>query len=284
MQADLIASTEVQVVELRPLSGNIPGTGLDILFVHGSLWNDTARARGSRGAWEQRDNPHVCWPEVWLPADLGIHGRILTVSYNDVALREKDIPKQDIADVIAHELCHILFPWYNQISYHFIIRNLSDCSSDPLAVLLCECVRLSHSAEAVLLCCASRSDSWGLGREHPVVLVGHEFGGNVIKSLVMEAKGIVTNTRPPRSSIPYWGLMSGAEEFVRNVVQIFVYARQRVHDNWELNKDGSIDDSCSLFLCNPKSRFVEVTFSNCIPIMSFDINNLRRLRESIIRK
>jgi hypothetical protein len=86
--------------------------------------------------------------------------------------------------------------------------------------------------------------------------------------------------------------MSGAEAFVRNVVQIVVYARQRVHDNWELNKDGSIDDpgidvklkerkkeddSCSLFL----SRFVEVTFSNCIPMMSFDINNLRRLRESI---
>jgi len=159
---------------------------------------------------------------------------------------------------------------------------------------------LSHSAEAVLLCCASRwgSGRWELGRKRPVVLVGHEFGGDVIKSLVMEAKGIVTNTRPLRSlvmeakgivtntrplrsSTPTWDIMSGAEAFVRNVVQIVVYARQRVHDSWKLNKDGSIDDSCSLFLCNPESRFVEVTFSNCIPMMSFDINNLRRLRESI---
>jgi len=113
------------------------------------------------------------------------------------------------------------------------------------------------------------------------VLVGHEFGGDVIESLVMEAKGIVTNNRPLRSSIPNWGVMLGAEAFVRNVVQIVVYARQRVHDNWELNKDGSIDDSCSLFLCNPKSRSLEVSFSNCIPMMSFDINNLRRLRESM---
>ncbi len=113
------------------------------------------------------------------------------------------------------------------------------------------------------------------------MLVGHEFGGDVIESLVMEAKGIVKNTRLPRSSIPDWREMSRAEAFVRNVVQIVIYARQRVHDNWELNKDGSIDDSCSLFLCNPKSRFVDVSFSNCIPMMSFDINSLRRLRESI---
>jgi len=118
------------------------------------------------------------------------------------------------------------------------------------------------------------SGRWELGRKRPVVLVGHEFGGDVIKSLVMEAKGIVTNTRPLRSlvmeakgivtntrplrsSTPTWDIMSGAEAFVRNVVQIVVYARQRVHDSWKLNKDGSIDDSCSLFLCNPESRFVE---------------------------
>ncbi len=93
----------------------------------------------------QRDNPDVCWPEVWLPADLGFDVRILSVSYNYVALREKDFPKQEIADFIAHELGEHLFSRYNQISCHFIIRNLSDCSSDPLAVLLCVCVSLSLS-------------------------------------------------------------------------------------------------------------------------------------------
>jgi hypothetical protein len=113
------------------------------------------------------------------------------------------------------------------------------------------------------------------------VVVGQEFGGDVIESLVMEAKELVKNPSIPRNSTPSWGIMSSAEAFVLNVVQIAVYARQRVHDSWELNKDGSIDGSCSLFLCNPKSRFVEVSFSNCIPMMSFDINNLRRLRESI---
>ncbi|CAK9236456.1 unnamed protein product [Sphagnum troendelagicum] len=204
-------STRVAVHELRslPMHKKIQETGLDIVFVHGSLWNDTASARGWRGTWMQRDNPDVCWPEVWLPADLGFDVRILSVSYNDVLVRKNRYPKQEIADVIAHELGEHLF------------------------------------------------DGWELGRERPVVLVGHEFGGDVIKSLVMEAKGIVTNTRPPRNSAPDWRIMSAAEAFVRNVVRIVVYARQRDDDNWELNKDGSIDDSCSLFLCNPKSRFVE---------------------------
>ncbi|CAK9882237.1 unnamed protein product [Sphagnum jensenii] len=208
---DDLYSTDVQVHELwsPAMDKKIQETGLDIVFVHGSLWNDTASARGWRGTWMQRDNPDVCWPEVWLPADLVFDVRILSVSYNDVALREKDFPKQEIADIIARQLGKRLFP------------------------------------------------RWELGRKRPVVLVGHEFGGDVIKSLVMEAKGIVTNTRPPRSSIPDLRLMSAAAAFVRNVVQIVVYARQRDDDNWELNKDGSIDDSCSLFLCNPKSRFVE---------------------------
>ncbi|CAK9237317.1 unnamed protein product, partial [Sphagnum jensenii] len=208
-------STNVRVHELwsPPMDKKIQETGLDILFVHGSHWYNAEGVYGSTGTWMQRDN-RVCWPKVWLPADLGFDVRILSVSYNDVPLREKGMPKQEIANVIAHELAQLLFP-------------------------------------------RSWSGRWELGRKRPVVLVGHEFGGDVIKSLVIEAKGIVTNTRPPRSSTPDWSTMSGAEAFVRNVVQIVVYARQRVHDSWELNKDGSIDDSCSLFLCNPKSRSVE---------------------------
>jgi len=123
----------------------IQETGLDILFVHGSLWKDRGSVGGWRGTWTQRDNPDVCWPRDWLPADLGFDVGKFGVSYNDVGLWEKDIPKQEIADVIAHELGQHLFRRYNQISCHFIIRSLSDCSSDPLAVLLCVCVCVSLS-------------------------------------------------------------------------------------------------------------------------------------------
>jgi hypothetical protein len=148
---------EVHELWLPPMDKKTQETGLDILFVPGRLWKDTASARGWRGTWMQRDNPDVCWPEVWLPAALGFNVRILSVSYND-ALLKKDFPQQVSADFIASALCCVLFLWYNQISCHFIIRNLSDCSSNPLAVLLCVCVcvclSLSLSPKAVLLCCA----------------------------------------------------------------------------------------------------------------------------------
>jgi len=135
---------EVHRLWSPPMDKKMQETGLDILFVHGSLSYNTESVYGSTGTWRQRDNL-VCWPKVWLPADLGFDVRILSVSYNDVPLREKDMPKQEIANVIAHELAEILFPRYNPISCHFIIRNLSDCSSDALAVLLCVCVCVSLS-------------------------------------------------------------------------------------------------------------------------------------------
>jgi hypothetical protein len=128
---------------------------LDVLFVHGSLWNDELSACGWRRTWMQRDNPAVCWPEDWVAADLK-RVRILSVSYDDVILRKKDIPKQEIADVIAHELCDSLFRRYNKISCHFTSSNLSDCSPDPFSVLLCVyicvCVSLCLSQQKLLFC------------------------------------------------------------------------------------------------------------------------------------
>jgi hypothetical protein len=138
------------------------GHGLDILFVHGSRWNENASAWPTidppwRSAWTRRDNPYVWWPVDWLPQDLGHRMRALSVSYDDEALCMKGIPQQEIANVIAHELCEIFFSRYNQTSCHFIIRNLSGCNSDLVAVVQCVCVSLFislSSAEAVLLCCA----------------------------------------------------------------------------------------------------------------------------------
>jgi bacterioferritin-associated ferredoxin len=95
------------------------------------------------------------------------------------------------------------------------------------------------------------------------VLIGHKFGGNVIESLVMEATGILKNARLPMRDKSNRALML----FVTNVVQIAVYGRQSIHDNEELNKDFSIGHSCSLCLCNLKSAFVEVSYSNCISVV-----------------
>jgi hypothetical protein len=53
-------------------------TEMNILFFHGTPrypdeWKST---------WTQRSHPDVCWPEKWLPADLGFDVRVLFVSYN----------------------------------------------------------------------------------------------------------------------------------------------------------------------------------------------------------
>jgi hypothetical protein len=161
MQVD-VKSMGIKVHALSLKGTNNRGRGLDILFVHGSRCNENVSAWPTidppwRSAWTRRDNPWVLWPEDWLPQDLGDSIRALSVSYDDAALRIEGIPKQEIANVIAHELSEILFSRYNQTSCHFIIRNLSGCSSDPVAVVQCVCVSLFISlcsAEAVLFCCA----------------------------------------------------------------------------------------------------------------------------------
>jgi hypothetical protein len=138
------------------------GPGLDILCVHGSLWNEKASAWRKRDppwrrAWTQRDNPSVCWPVDWLLQDLGDSIRVLSVSYDDAALRIKGIPKQEIANVIAHELCENLFGRYNQTSCHFIIRNLSGCSSDPVELSnVCACLSLSIYPQQKLFFCVAQ--------------------------------------------------------------------------------------------------------------------------------
>ncbi|CAM6040473.1 unnamed protein product [Sphagnum compactum] len=112
MQVD-VDSMGIEVHELKLMKTFNSGPGLDILFVHGSPWNENVSAwptiRTWRSAWTHRDRPNVCWPEDWLPQDLGDSIRVLSVSYDDAALRIKGIPKQEIANVIAHELCEIFF-------------------------------------------------------------------------------------------------------------------------------------------------------------------------------
>ncbi len=57
-------------------------TELDVVLFHGlqSTANDTSDAWSS--TWTQRGHDDVCWPQKWLPYDLGEAVRIFSVSYN----------------------------------------------------------------------------------------------------------------------------------------------------------------------------------------------------------
>ncbi len=50
---------------------------MNILFFHGFPRDPDEW----KSAWTQRSHLDVCWPEKWLPADLGFDVRVLFVSY-----------------------------------------------------------------------------------------------------------------------------------------------------------------------------------------------------------
>jgi hypothetical protein len=112
-------------------SGGKQRTELDVLLFHGLQLtaNDTTDAWSS--TWTQRDNDDVCWPQEWLPFDLGEAVGIFAVSYNAHVV---DSPYGDVSE-IAHNLIQTL---------------------------------------------TSSRYEW----HHPVVLIGHSFGGLVLKSLL----------------------------------------------------------------------------------------------------
>jgi hypothetical protein len=64
-----------------PPEGN-QRTEFDVIFFHGLQVsaNDTSDAWWS--AWTQRDHDDVCWPQEWLPYNLGEAVRIFSISYN----------------------------------------------------------------------------------------------------------------------------------------------------------------------------------------------------------
>ncbi len=70
------------VHQLWPPSGGKQRTELDVVLFHGLKLtaNDSSDAWSS--TWTQRGHDDVCWPQEWLPFDLGEAVRISSVSYN----------------------------------------------------------------------------------------------------------------------------------------------------------------------------------------------------------
>jgi hypothetical protein len=69
---------QTAVHQLWPPPGDMRKTEMNILFFHSyprvpDEW---------KSAWTQRSHPDVCWPEKWLPADLGFDVRVLFASYS----------------------------------------------------------------------------------------------------------------------------------------------------------------------------------------------------------
>jgi hypothetical protein len=88
------------VHQLWPPSEHKERTELNVMFFHGLQLtvNDSSHAWSS--TWTQRGHDDVCWPQKWLPFDLGKAVRIFSVSYNAHVVTS---PYDDVSE-IAHNL------------------------------------------------------------------------------------------------------------------------------------------------------------------------------------
>jgi len=88
------------VHRLWPPSGGKQGTELDVVLFHGLQLtaNDSSDAWSS--TWTQRGHDDVCWPQEWLPFDLGEAVRIFSMSYNAHVVTS---PHDHVSE-IAHNL------------------------------------------------------------------------------------------------------------------------------------------------------------------------------------
>jgi hypothetical protein len=90
--------------QLWPPPEDNRNTKCDVLFFHGLQFTADYTVDAWRSTWTQRGNENVCWPEEWLPFDLGGALRIISISYNVHVVTS---PHDHVSE-IAHNLFQTL--------------------------------------------------------------------------------------------------------------------------------------------------------------------------------
>jgi hypothetical protein len=86
------------VHQLWPSSGDNRRTDLDIVLFHGLQLTANDINHAWTSSWTQRGDDNVCWPQEWLPYDLGEAVRIFSVSYNVHVVTSPHNHVSEIAD------------------------------------------------------------------------------------------------------------------------------------------------------------------------------------------
>ncbi|CAK9877270.1 unnamed protein product [Sphagnum jensenii] len=162
------------VHQLWPLEDHVRSTNFDVVFFHGL--HGPSEKEAWKSTWTQLDDPQDCWPQNWLPQDLGENVRVLAISYDACPIQSEE---------------------------KGIIDDVSEIGKNILQTLVL-------------------SDEWRLGRQHGFVLIGHCFGGLVIKSLVEEAykRARLGNVRTAIDR----KAKASAEMFLKNLKGVVFYA------------------------------------------------------------
>ncbi|CAM6055750.1 unnamed protein product [Sphagnum tenellum] len=147
---------------------------LTVIFFHGLQMLDGTDT--SETTWKNRSGT-VCWPQVWLPEDLGKERvRVLSMSYDSIASCW-GIPGQT--------------------------ENLRAIGSDLVEKFI-------------------TMSGWKLYQNQKIVLVGHSFGGLVIKSLVLEASSRAKKIDNARDKLEKKN-SSNCKNFLENIKGIVFY-------------------------------------------------------------
>ncbi len=105
--------------QLWPPSGGKRRTELDVLFFHGLEFTAKDSCDAWCRTWSQRGYDDVCWPQEWLPYDLGEAVRIFSVSYN---AHIETSPHDHVSEV-----AHNLFQTLMNPRYQVTSLSLSKC-------------------------------------------------------------------------------------------------------------------------------------------------------------
>ncbi|CAM6033166.1 unnamed protein product, partial [Sphagnum compactum] len=157
-----------------PTKGMYPITKaiVTIILFHGLQMPD------ARDAWKTTwtNNSNVCWPQEWLPEDLGKEKvRVLSMSYDSTATR-----------------------W---VKNQGNTKHVQDIGSELLESFV-------------------TTKEWQLDVDQTIVLIGHSFGGLVIKSLMVKAHQ-AAHRRPANQLDKYKKEM--CTKFLANIRGIFFY-------------------------------------------------------------
>ncbi len=94
------------VHQLWPPEDVVCSTNFDVVLFHG------LQRQGERDAWKstwvQRNNPHNCWAQSWLPQDLGENVRVLAPSYDSCIVQCGNQGNTDDVSEIARNILQIL--------------------------------------------------------------------------------------------------------------------------------------------------------------------------------
>jgi len=99
------------------LKETVRRTNFEVVFFHGCQFRDEANQMW-RTTWSSRGDPTVCWPEEWLPPDLGHNVRVTLLFYDAYATNLHGLGNTgDVSEIAKNLVQSVVTRFYVQTSF-----------------------------------------------------------------------------------------------------------------------------------------------------------------------